>query len=77
MIGGDCGSNGTAKLVLTWPKDNTYSFYKLTMVFSEVMAKGLEAKSNSNKWRVKEITLNVTLEDNPDFKNATGKTCTY
>ena len=48
------------------------------MVFStQVMAKGLEAESNSSKWRVKEIILNVTLEDNPDFKNATGKTCTY
>ena len=48
------------------------------MVFStQVMAKGLEAESNSSKWRVKEIILNVTLEDNPDFKYATGKTCTY
>jgi len=45
------------------------------MVFSE-KAKALEAKSNS-EWKVEMITLNVTLESNPNFPNATGKTYTY
>lgn len=45
------------------------------MVFSKV-AKKLAAKANSSEWRVGMITLNVTLEGNKDFKDATGKTCT-
>ncbi|XP_020624398.1 uncharacterized protein LOC110061879 [Orbicella faveolata] len=73
-IGGDCGSiNNDAKLILSWPSK---SYYTLTMVFSE-KAKALEAKSNSSEWKVEMITLNVTLESNPNFPNATGKTYTY
>ena len=46
------------------------------MVFDKV-ANALEAKSNSTKWRVRNITLDVTLDGNPLFKGATGKKRTY
>ena len=35
-----------------------------------------EANAKSGKWKLKMITLKVTLDDNPEFPNATGKTCT-
>jgi len=46
------------------------------MVFSEVV-EALEAKSNSSKWKVEMMTLDITLQGNPTFPGATGKSCTY
>jgi len=63
-----------AKLILSWP--NSTPYYTLTMVFNETV-EALEAKSNSSKWKVEMMTLNITLQGNPTFPGATGKSCTY
>lgn len=63
-------------LTLSWPKTKNKPYYTLMMEFNKE-AKALEANAKSSEWTVKMITLEVTLKGNPDFPNATGKTCTY
>lgn len=69
-VTGDCGVNKTmATLKISWPKNE--SFYQLAMDFKQVVT--ATASSNMTNWMVSMITFNATLENNPDFKNASGE----
>ena len=69
-VTGDCGVNKTmATLKISWPTKK--SFYQLAMDFQQVVT--ATASRNMTNWMVSMITFNATLENNPDFKNASGE----
>ena len=69
-VTGDCGINKTeAKLVISWPKKSF--FYQMVMKFGKVEA--ATASNDMTSWIVHIFTFKVTLENNTDFKNASGK----